>query len=428
MASLSADISQSCTAGAGVLTLTRAEATAGTPSADAVYAWSIIGADGVDHGGTFDPALLPISASGLPNDTYAVRVRAQDGADLYLSPPYSFTLSCATTSGGGTGGGSTGPTGCTTSRALNYDPTATQDSTPSACVFVQVTVAPGNLVAAHLPIPVAVRASPTAAGLASIVVLRLETATTPAGPWTEFGRLRQVCDATATARFNLSEAAKGLLRIAPPVESGVDPNLSALLRVRYEVLDPVALTPSYSGTVGTCRALNAVLAPVAGAVLTTPTVYDALPTGGAQWETTATLAAGVVSTLLDLPASGCTARQFAWLNPAGAWDTGFFTGRHGHGTDQADPRTFRDGAGAARYTTRGTVRDTLQVYSDKLSYAAYLALRGVRKSVQVYERTGPGQYVPVLVSSESYPEFQETDKTFQVNFTVSYPAQLIQTQ
>lgn len=427
MAFLTVTTTASCTGTQGYINLTSLVDPTGQSDGD--YTWKVVRADGTDFGG-------PVSIGdtlAVPDANYAVRVYATYGSGLKASSSQSsFTVACAS---GTTGPGPAlppdppGPTGCTTPRALNYDPAATQDSAPTACVFVQVTAKPADLVAAHLPIPVVVRASPTAAGLATIVVLHLDTAAATAGPWVEFASLRQVCDATATAHFNLSEAAKSLLRILPPVVDGVDPALSALLRVRYEVRDPATQALSYSGTVGTCRALNATVAPVAGAALTTPTVYETLPAGGAQWETTATLAGGVVNTLLDLPASGCPARQFVWLNPAGAWDTGFFFGHHGHGTDQADPLTVRDAAGADRYARRGTVRDTLQVYSDKLSYATFLALRGLRNSVQVYERTGPGQYVPVLVASESYSEFQEvTDKTFQVNFTVSYPAQLIQTQ
>ncbi len=330
--------------------------------------------------------------------------------------------------GGGPTPPSTGPSGCTTPRALNYDPSASQDTTPSACVFVVAGELP-DLVAAHLPIPLVVRASPSVGGYASIVVLHLLTAPALTGPWVEFGQLRGVCDETASAAFDLSEAAKSLLRIQPPVEAGEDPALSALLQVSYEVFDPQTGALSYAGPVGTCRVLNAVREPVAGAVLTTPTPYATMPVGAVLWATTATLQGGVLATPTPLPTDGCHPRQFVWLNPAGAWDSGFFYGRHVHGTDQADPVAYRDASGADRYARRGTVRPTLQVYSDKLDFATYQALAGVRDSVQVYERVGPGQYRPVLVSSESYTGYQEqTDKTFTVNFTVSYPAQLIQTQ
>jgi hypothetical protein len=345
----------------------------------------------------------------------AHRIVLTDSADAVASA--SFVLASA------------GILGCTTARALNYDAGATQDDTPTLCVFVDVPISLSGLVAAHLPIPVVVRASPTIDGLASIVVLYLETAATPAGPWQEFGRLRQVCDATASAFFDLSEAAKSLLRIGVPVESGTDTSLSALLRARYEVLDPATLQPAYAGAVGSCRALNAVVQSSSGATLTTQPVYEDIPATGVVWRSTATYAGGVVSAPVLFSHNSCVARQLVWLNAAGAWDTGFFFGRHVHGTDQADPIQFRDLAGADRYAKRGTVRPTLQVYSDKVDWPTFRLLRGVRNSIQVWERLAPGKYTPVLVSTESYTEYQEvTDKTYQVNFIVSYPAQLIQTQ
>jgi hypothetical protein len=261
------------------------------------------------------------------------------------------------------------------------------------------------------------------------VVLRLDTAPSLSGPWVEFAQAKDVCDDTATVRFNLSEAAKSLLRIQPPVESGTDPNLSALLRVRYEVLDPETLEPTYTGQVGICRALNAVIRPVSGAVLTTAIPYPNVPTSGALWTTKATYAAGVTATPAALNATDCTARQFVWLNRKGVWDSAFFYGRHVHGTDQQDPISFRDAAGSDRYASKGNVRATLQVYSDLIDWPTYMAIRFIRRSIQVYERQAAGMYVPVLINVESFPEYTEqTDKTFQVNFTVSYPAQLIQTQ
>lgn len=319
--------------------------------------------------------------------------------------------------------------GCTAPNAFNYDPKANKDSDPTSCVFVVVDVPPAQIAAAHLPIPVLLRAAPTTSGLASIVVLILETAESLSGPWREFGRLKTLCDDDARAEFNLSEAAKSLLRIQPPVESGTDPALSALLRARYEMLDPDTLGVLYTGEVGTTRVLNAVVQASSGATLTSATTYSTVPDGGQLWQSVVTYAGGVRATLLDKEIDGCRARQFVWLNAAGAWDQGFFFGRHVHGTDQADAITYRTAAGAERYSSRGTVHDTLGVYSDITDWATYKLLRGLRQSIQVYERLGANQYVPVLLSAESFPEYvEQTDKTFQVNFTVSYPAQLIQTQ
>jgi hypothetical protein len=39
-----------------------------------------------------------------------------------------------------------------------------------------------------------------------------------------------------------------------------------------------------------------------------------------------------------------------------------------------------------------------------------------------------GAYVPVLLERGANPGYQETDKTFEVNFTARYPVQSIQTQ
>jgi hypothetical protein len=318
--------------------------------------------------------------------------------------------------------------GCTAPNAFNFDPAANTDSDPTSCVFVVVDVAPAQLAAAHLPIPVLLRAAPTTSGLASIVVLVLETADALAGPWREFGRLKTICDDDARAEFNLSEAAKSLLRIQPPVESGVDPALSALLRARYEVLDPDTLAVRYTGEVGTTRVLNAVVQATSGATLTSATTYATVPNGGQLWQSVVTYAGGVRATPLNKDSDGCRAREFVWLNAVGAWDQGFFFGRHVHGTDQADAITYRNTT-EERYSSRGIVRDTLAVYSDITDWATYQLIRGLRRSIQVYERVGANQYVPVLMVAENFPEYvEQTDKTFQVNFTVSYPAQLIQTQ
>ena len=244
------------------------------------------------------------------------------------------------------------------------------------------------------------------------------------------GQLRQPADpVSAAVAFNVSEVCKAqFASIAPPVEAGPDASLSRLLRLRY-VVQSSAGVDTYAGTLAPFRALNAAVAPPVDGVLTFPTAYAEQPVGVALWRNTATLATGVSAEPLALPFTGCPARVFVWLNRLGGWQAGFFTGRHVRATDQAEPVAYRDQTGADRYASRGQVRPTLQVYSDKLPFATYQALRGIRDSIQVYERTGPGQYVPVLVASGSYTEYQEqTDKTFTVDFTISYPAVLVQTQ
>jgi hypothetical protein len=372
---------------------------------------------------------LPLTLSPLADGSYTLTVTPDGG----VPDPQGVAISCAVPGGGGGPPPPPAPVlGCTIPNAFNYDPAATQDTSPTSCVFVLVDIFPNQqLVAAHLPIPLQLRAAPTLSGLAAIVVILLETAPTLATPdadWVEFGRLRDICDDQNVVQFNLSEAAKSLLRLRTPVESGADPSLSVLLRAKYQALDPETLDVLYSGLIGTCRALNAVVQSSSGATITS-TPYAELPAGARIWASTATYAGGVTSTLLTRPSNGCTARQFVWLNARGGYESAFFYGRHQHGTDQVDPITYRDAVGADRYASRGTVRPTLQVYSDKVDFATYRVIRGARTSIQVWERVALNEYIPVLVTAESYAEYQEqTDKTYEVNFAVSYPAQLIQTQ
>ena len=317
--------------------------------------------------------------------------------------------------------------GCPLPGALNYNPAATTND--GSCVFVAVDAEPAGLVAAHLPVPVLLRAAPIASQPA-IVYLFIETATTTAGPWALVGQLRQTADPIpAAVAFNVSEVCKAqFASIAPPVETGLDASLSRLLRLRYLVQSSAGVD-TYAGTLTPFRALNAALTPPADGVLTLAAAYLEQPPTAVLWRNLATLAAGVSAEPLALPLTGCAARHFVWLNRLGGWQSGFFSGRHVRGTDQADPITFRDQAGADRYASRGQVRPTLQVYSDKLSFTTYQAVRGIRDSIQVYERTGANTYLPVLVASGSYTEYQEqTDKTFTVDFTISYPAVLVQTQ
>ena len=318
--------------------------------------------------------------------------------------------------------------GCPLPTALNYNPAAT--SNDGSCLFVIVDAQPTGLVAAHLPVPVLLRAAPIN-GQPGVVYLFIETASTTAGPWLPAGQLRQTADPlTAAVAFNASEILKAqFTSIAPPVEAGPDPNLSRLLRLRY-VVQSSAGVDTYADTLVPFRALNAALSPPADGVLTRPsTTYAQQPVGAALWRNTATLTTGVTAEPLAVPATGCPARCFVWLNRLGGWSSGFFTGRHVLGTDQSDPVSYRDAAGADRYAHRGQVRPTLHVYSDKLDYDTYAALRGVRDSIQVYERTSGGVYTAVLVGSGSYVEYQEqTDKTWTVDFTISYPPVLVQTQ
>lgn len=320
--------------------------------------------------------------------------------------------------------------GCTLPGALNYNSAAT--SNDGSCVFVVMDANPTDVWPAHAPIPVRLRAAPIDAQPA-VVLLTIETAT-PAGsalPWALVGTLRQQADPVyATVAFNVSELCKSVLRIAPPVELGNDPALSALCRLTY-VVQSAAGVDTYAGAAASFRVINAVRLPEGAEPLSLP-LYTTRPVGSALWVNRAIIDAATAE-FVDVPESAgdwpCPTRQFVWLNPFGGWESGFFAGRHQRGTDQADPVQYRDASGADRYARRGTVRPTLQVYSDKLTFATYQAIRGIRDSIQVYERTGAGQYVPVLVAAGTYAEYQEqTDKTFTVDFTISYPPVLIQTQ
>ena len=84
-------------------------------------------------------------------------------------------------------------------------------------------------------------------------------------------------------------------------------------------------------------------------------------------------------------------------------------------------------AGGDYYVGGGDVRRTLRVYSDKVDFATFLVLREVRRSRRVYERLVSGLYVPVLVEKGSAVDYKETDKIFEVNFTVKYPVLPVQT-
>ena len=320
--------------------------------------------------------------------------------------------------------------GCTLPGALNYNPNATDND--GSCLFVVLDEQPTDVWPAHAPIPVRLRAAPIDAQPA-VVLLTIETATPPGSalPWALVGTLRQQADPVfATVAFNVSELCKSVLRIAPPVELGNDPALSALCRLSY-VVQSAAGVNTYAAVFNPFRVINAVRLPEGADPLSLP-VYTTRPVGSALWVNRAIIDAATAE-FVDVPESAgdwpCPTRQFVWLNPFGGWESGFFAGRHQHGTDQADPIAYRDANGADKYASRGTVRPTLQVYSDKLTYATYQAIRGIRDSIQVYERIGAGQYVPVLLASGSYTDYQEqTDKTFTVDFTISYPPVLIQTQ
>jgi hypothetical protein len=296
---------------------------------------------------------------------------------------------------------------------------------------------PPAVSAAHLPLLAVLRAAPYGTPLAPAVLL-LVVEVQRAGAWVEAGKLREGCDPVlGTALFDLSEFVKTQFADTPPDETGgIDAALSIRYRARY------GLAPDFIGVAGTEAgsfeglALNAaeVVNPSAAPLpfaLGPPAPYASVPAGYARFESLLTSSAGVTNVATVAVASSdwpCPVRQFVWLHPSGAWAWGFFSGRHEHGDETGDGALVRRAGGVEKYVSRGDVRNRLSVYSDKVDFATYQVLRTVRTSVQVYERLPSGLYVPVVVEAGSYPGYKETDKTFEVNFTVRYPIQVRQTQ
>jgi hypothetical protein len=93
MPSLSANISNGCALGAGVLTLTSVTSAAPLGS---TYEWVVRDKAATDYGSVFDPSELPVYASSLPNGTYTSVVTATDPATqiTYNSRTFTFTVSC----------------------------------------------------------------------------------------------------------------------------------------------------------------------------------------------------------------------------------------------------------------------------------------------------------------------------------------------
>jgi hypothetical protein len=295
---------------------------------------------------------------------------------------------------------------------------------------------PASVTAAHLPMLATLRADPTGTPLAPAVLLAV-VEVFKGGAWVSAGKIREVCGALGTARVDVSEYVKTQFAETPPDESGgADPALGIRWRVRYGRATDFDGTPgdeagTYGGlAVNAAEVVNPGLAPYPLA-LGPASPYTAVPTGAARFVTTVNAAADAVVNLSTIPvdASRCAARQFVWLHPSGKWAWGFFSGRHDHGDETSDGLVVRRANGVRKYVSRGDVGEVLNVYSDKIeNFATYNYLRSVRTSVQAYERLASGLYVPVLVEAGSYPGYKETDKLFEVNFTVRYPLQVRQTQ
>lgn len=297
---------------------------------------------------------------------------------------------------------------------------------------------PPALTAAHLPVLALLRATPTGDPLTPALLL-LVIEVNRAGVWQPAGQLAERCDnLTGLARCNLSAYLNTQFSPTAPSEDGQpDPALAVPYRVRYGRLADFDGTPGAEAGTFSGLAVNAA-APVNPAGLPLPlplgpaAPYASVPPGYARYRTTVNADGTGLVNVPALPEAAadwpCAVRQFVWLSPEGAWAWGFFSGRHEHGTETGEPTTVRGPGGVERYADAGEPRDTLRVYSDVLDWPAYQVLRGVRRSVQVYERLASGAYVPVLVERGAFAEYRETDKVFEVNFTVRYPLAAIQTQ
>lgn len=297
-----------------------------------------------------------------------------------------------------------------------------------------VDATPPALAAAHLPMQLVLRAAPAGTPLAPAALL-LVAEVLRGTAWLEVGRLRETCDPVlGTAYFDLSEYLKTQFADTAPDESGdPDPALSIRYRVRY------GRSPGFTGTVGTEAgtvsglAVNAAEAVNPGAdplplAIGPVSPYASVPLTYAGFCSTVNAAGTGIGNLPVVPAvaAPCPVRQFVWLTRRGAWAWGLFTGRHEHGTDTGDDVTVRR-AGGDFYVGGGDIRQTLRVYSDKVDFATFLVLREVRRARRVYERLPTGLYVPVLIEKGSFADYRETDKVFEVNFTVRYPVLVVQT-
>ena len=323
-----------------------------------------------------------------------------------------------------------------------YTGTVTDSSTPALTLVITFTIAalpivqaaPPALVAAHLPVLLALQADPPAPGIAAALVVALDVLR--AGVWQSAGVLREVCDGNGRAEFYLNEYLKSQFSPTAPDESGTpDPALAIRYRARYGRAPFDGTAGGEAGTV-TGLALNAAL-PVntTGAALPLglgPAMpYSSVPATYARFQSIilagATGVANVPTVAVNSSAWPCPVRQFVWLHPSGAWCWGLFSGRHEHGAETGEDVSVRRPDGDY-YVGGGDVRDTLRVFSDKIdSWATYQVLRTIRKARRVYERLPSGQYLPVLLERGAFVEYKETDKLFEVNFTARYPVQVVQT-
>lgn len=95
MASLSANITSGCQAGAGVVTITQADPAPGAGT-NLSYYLSVVDGAGMEYGRDFVPDALPFSVTGLPNGNYTGRATAtdNDSGAVSSSRPFTLPISC----------------------------------------------------------------------------------------------------------------------------------------------------------------------------------------------------------------------------------------------------------------------------------------------------------------------------------------------
>lgn len=291
-------------------------------------------------------------------------------------------------------------------------------ATPPVAVFDSF---PTAFTPVHLPVVFTARITEEADAPVGVVFV-VEVTTDNGVTWQPLVALRRTGTAGQVVQVNLSEYLKPQFAspIQPPLETGND----AALWVTYRVLlqaatETLATTPLQ-------RVLNA-SAPRLSSVLS-QVVHPNVPEGLAHFRNvlgSTGVRASTIGSAVDC--LGAT-RQFVWLNVYGGWNYGLFKGKHELNTEAGGGITYRDQQNADRWATLGEVREVVAVYSDRLTAEQAAVLRGIRRSIQVYERLPSGQYVPVIVRQGSFREYQVADRTYTVDLTVAYPVQQIQTQ
>lgn len=281
----------------------------------------------------------------------------------------------------------------------------------------------------HLPVLFIFQAEPTEAGTPRPVLCCVDASEDNGATWFLCGKMRRRPGGNKLVQFNVSEFLKSRFAILAP-EPGLDPNLSLRYRVRVGFA-----TDFTGGETGELLRIDT-LHVVNGAALNSGLgsyLSDLIPLPeGFPYLLSKITSAGVSNQthVAGLTPAACPPYplRLTWLNQRGGWNSFVFTGKHEHGTDTQDGIPWVDETGADRYASRGVVRDTVKVYSDRLLPELASLVRTIRKSVQVYEVPAAGSLIPVLVQEGSFVDFRRGEKAPTVDFVISYPRQAVQTQ